>query len=206
LADFVDQLEALTRRLELEKVDLVGFSMGAMVAQGYAAAHPQRVGALVLVSAVYDRSPGESEAARVRAKNLTKEAYAASIEEAIERWFTPGFLQNNPKTADKVRRCMQGNDLAAYAAAYDVFARADRELVRLVPKIEAPTLVMTGSEDRRSTPAMCVALATELPHGKSLIVKGRRHLLPLEVPDILTSVIGEFLSGAIGAPKTVASP
>ena len=204
LADFVEQVAALTLALHLEAFDLVGFSMGAMVAQAYAAANPGQVRRLVLLSAVYERSPEESAAVRARARNLTRQSYVASIEEAIERWFTPAFRQRNPLAIAWVRRRMQANDLAAYAACYDVFARADRELSGLLPRIAAPTLAMTGAEDRRSTPAMSLALAGKLRRGKSLIVEGRRHLLPLEVPELVASAIEAFLSGVGEMPERVA--
>lgn len=204
LADYVDQLRALTGHLGLASFDLAGFSMGAMVAQAYAAAWPKQVTRLVLLSAVHERSPVESEAVIARASGLTQETYRASIEEGIERWFTPGFRAKSPAVVDGVRRRMEANDFAAYQAAYTVFAHADRELAGLLGRIAAPTLAITGGEDRRSTPAMSRALAAKLPQGRCLILEGRRHLLPLEVPEAVAAAIEEFLSGALGAPGRVA--
>lgn len=44
--DFVVQLDGLCRDLGLDRVTLIGFSMGALVAQAYALAQPERAGRL----------------------------------------------------------------------------------------------------------------------------------------------------------------
>ena len=55
LDDFVDQLDRLATALELEQFDLVGFSMGGMVAEAFAARFPARVRRLALLHTVHDR-------------------------------------------------------------------------------------------------------------------------------------------------------
>lgn len=55
--DFVVQLDGLCRDLGLDRVTLIGFSMGALVAQAYALAQPERAARLVVLSGVYGRDP-----------------------------------------------------------------------------------------------------------------------------------------------------
>lgn len=205
LGDFTRQLETLACDLGLARFDLVGFSMGGLVAQGYALAHPERLGRLVLLNTVFARGREERAAIAARVEEVLTGGYAASVEAAIERWFTPAFRAARPDVEAAIRRCMAANDLPAYAAAYRVFATADAELENRVQGIAAPTLVLTGSDDRRSTPAMAQALAARLPRGRCLILEGQRHMTPLEIPDRLGEVIEAFLgeaSGASGHPST----
>jgi pimeloyl-ACP methyl ester carboxylesterase len=203
LADFVAQLAALIRSLRLARFDLVGFSMGAMVAQAFAVANPQAVGRLVLLNGVYSRSPSESTAVRARVNEVLNGDYVASIAAALERWFSPEFRKTRPDVVAAVRRRMESNDLAAYAAAYAVFASADRELVDIVHRIGTATLVATGAEDQRSTPAMAHALSARLPRGQVQIMDGQRHLTPLEAPERVASLIEEFLAGIAGKAEEV---
>ncbi len=51
------QLDGLCRDLGLDRVTLIGFSMGALVAQAYALAQPEREARLVVMSGVYGRDP-----------------------------------------------------------------------------------------------------------------------------------------------------
>jgi pimeloyl-ACP methyl ester carboxylesterase len=189
LDDYVDQLRRLTDGLGLTRVMLAGFSMGALVAQAFALAAPARVERLVLLNTVFDRSPQERAAVEARVRAVLNGGHATAIADAIERWFTPSFRAGRPEVVEAVRRRMESNDLTAYAAAYGLFAVADRPLAARVGDIRVPTTVVTGAEDQRSTPAMAAALAARLPQGRCLIVPDQRHMTPLEVPELVADVI-----------------
>ncbi len=194
LADFVAQLDSLADAEGLQQFDLVGFSMGALVAIGYAAAHPARVRRMVLLNSVFDRTLAEREAVIERVADVRAGGYADSIESAIERWFSPAFSSAHPDVLAAVHDRLQRNDVRAYADAYEVFATADAELIHLVPLIQVPTLVVTGCDDARSTPAMAALLADTLPHARAHVITGVRHLTPLECPQTVAGLIESFLS------------
>jgi pimeloyl-ACP methyl ester carboxylesterase len=192
LQTFVDQLSTIVDALDCE-FDLVGFSMGALVAQGFAL----RVGAtrirrMVLLNAVHDRTSSERQAIVDRVAEVRAGGFSATVEPALQRWFTPAFMAAHPIVVETVRQRLFDNDLRAYADAYEVFATADAELAPRVSDIVQPTLVATGGDDQRSTPAMAAALADALPNGRSVILPGLRHLTPIESPDIVAAMIDEF--------------
>jgi pimeloyl-ACP methyl ester carboxylesterase len=193
LTDFRDQLLRVADGLGLDRFDLVGFSMGAMIAQAFAFAYPARLNRLFLLNGVHDRNPAESEAIRARARDVLNGGYRASIEAALDRWFTPEFREQRPDVIAAVRKRMEENDLPAYAAAYAVFANGDRELVDAVGGIDVPVLVATGEFDQRSTPGMAKALAARLRNARPLIIEGQRHMIPLEQPEALAALIDGFL-------------
>jgi pimeloyl-ACP methyl ester carboxylesterase len=192
LDTFVEQLGAVVDALDCD-IDLVGFSMGALVAQGLALSdRSSRIRRIVLLNGVYDRSSDERRAILDRVAEVREHGLATTIEPAIERWFTPSFAQARPDVIESVRQRLLDNDERAYADAYEVFATADAELAGRVGAIAAPTLIVTGIGDQRSTPAMAEALAAALPNGTSSIVNRVRHLTPLEAPSILATLIDEF--------------
>ena len=57
----------------------------------------------------------------------------------------------------------------------------------------AATLVVTGGDDPRSTPAMTRALAARLQHGRAVVIDGARHLLPIERADLVADLVSTFL-------------
>lgn len=192
LATFVDQLAAIVDALNVE-VDLVGFSMGALVAEGFALSPVgQRVRRLVLLNGVHDRGGAERQAILERVAEVRADGLAGTIEPALQRWFTPAFAEAHPDVAEAVRRRLRSNDPVAYADAYEVFATADSVLAAKVAGIGVPTLVATGENDQRSTPAMATALALALPHGRCEILAGLRHLTPMEAPQRIAAMIAEF--------------
>lgn len=193
LADFVDQLERLAATLSLQRFSLLGFSMGGLVAQGFAAWRGGALDHLFLLNTVYRRSETERAAITARVGAVLDGGFADSVEAALDRWFTPTFSAAHPDVIAAVRRHMLGNDLAAYAAAYRVFATADAELADTASGIQTPTLVMTGSDDQRSTVAMAKALAADLPNGRLAVLPGQRHLTPLECPEDIAALIADFV-------------
>ncbi len=192
LDTFVEQLAAVVDALGCD-IDLVGFSMGALVAQGLALSDTSpRIRRMVLLNGVHDRSPDERRAILDRVAEVRTHGSAITIEATIERWFTPSFAAARPDLIAAVRQRLRDNDERAYADAYEVFATADAELAGRVGAIVAPTLVVTGRGDKRSTPAMAEALATALPNGRSTILSRLRHMTPLQAPRVVAELIDEF--------------
>ncbi len=189
---FVDQLAGIVDALECE-VDLVGFSMGALVARGFALSPAGTwVRRMVLLNGVYDRTATEQKAIMDRLADVRAGGFAATVEPALQRWFTPAFVAAQPAIVESVRRRLLDNDIQAYANAYEVFATADAELAPRAADIAVPTLVATGGEDQRSTPTMATALAAAMPHGCPQVLPGLRHLTPVEAPDVVAEMIDEF--------------
>ena len=192
LDTFVEQLAAVVDAIDCD-VDLVGFSMGALVAQGLALSDTSsRIRRMVLLNGVFDRSPDERRAIVERVAEVRTGGMTTTIEPAIERWFTPSFAAARPDVIASVRQRLRDNNVRAYADAYEVFATADADLTGRVGTIVAPTLVVTGRGDQRATPAMATALAAALPNGRSVILNRLRHLTPLQAPSIVARLIDEF--------------
>ncbi len=191
LALYADQLLSLTNG---RRVDIVGFSLGALIAQRFAIDHPELVHRLVLVSGVFNRSPEERSAIQQRVAEVRSGAYLQSVEPALARWFTVPFAEQHPEVVDTIRTRMRANDPIPYSHAYAVFAEGDNELAHAACQISAPTLVVTGGADERSTPAMARHLADRIPGAQVEVIEGVKHLLPLEKPSELASAIVPFLS------------
>jgi (E)-2-((N-methylformamido)methylene)succinate hydrolase len=192
LDDFVQQLANVLDTAGEQCCDIVGFSMGALVAQAFALKYPARTHRLVLLNPVFDRTPEERQAVIARVEDVQRGGYVTSIEPALRRWFSAAFAEQQPETVQLVRARLHRNDLIAYANAYTVFATADQALVSRSSEIKCPALVVTGDDDQRSTPHMARALAAALPHASVKIINGLRHLTPLESPGLIAAMIEQF--------------
>jgi (E)-2-((N-methylformamido)methylene)succinate hydrolase len=191
LQTFVDQLTKIVTALDTD-IDLVGFSMGALVGQGFALTGTAQIRTLILLNGVHERTADERRAIVDRVGDVRAGRFTASVEPALQRWFTPSFAATHPDVVDGVRQRLLANDQRAYADAYEVFATADAELADRASAIAVPTLVATGEDDQRSTPAMAETLADALPNGRAVILPGLRHLTPIEAPRAIAGLIDEF--------------
>lgn len=190
LADLADDVVEALDDIGAERVHLVGFSLGALVAAHLAAHHPSRIATLSLVSSVAQRTPRE-RAAVVRRLEAARGDPAVTTDAAVDRWFGPEWRQAEPDLVKEIRNTLLANDPTSYLACYTVFATGDEEVGQLLGRITAPTLAITGSEDPGSTPDMSRRLASAVPDAWVRIVEGARHLLPLERPHALSAALTE---------------
>lgn len=181
---------------------LVGFSLGALVAEHLALTYPDRVRSLVLVSAVARRTPAQQAAVQAR-YDAAERSLPDSAHASIQRWFRPSFRGREPQLARDVLQRLLANDRESYLACYRLFAEADAALWPQLGGISAPTLVTTGANDTGSTPQMTADLAAAIPHARAQVVPDAAHLLPLEQPAALSRSILDHVNAV---PTTREAP
>ena len=195
LGAFTGQLFALLEYLGLERITLVGFSMGGVIAQRFAADHPELLTRLVLMNTVYRRGPKELEGVEARLRITEEEGLLPIADSAIARWFDDEFVSAHPEVVDQIRTRLLANDLAGYLAAYRVFVYSEPEVGSALKLVQCPTLVMTGGKDTGSTPAMAHRMAEDLADARVVIFDELHHLAPLENPDHVNAELLSFLHG-----------
>ena len=117
----------------------------------------------------------------------------ATLEAAIERWFTPEFRKSHDIFVERVRQWVLANDAEIYAQCRQVLAAGVVELIRPQPPISHPTLVMTCEHDSGSTPAMSRAIASEIDGAEVIIVPDLKHMGLTENPSFFINSLFEFL-------------
>jgi 3-oxoadipate enol-lactonase len=194
LETFAEQLRLLADSRRFDRFALVGFSLGGLIAQTFALAYPERLSAIVIMSATYDRTTEERAAVRARADAIARNGPQPTVDAALERWLTPGFRNARPDIEASIRRRLTTNDPVAYAAAYRVFAEADPELAGRLHGIRCPALVITGENDGGSNPRMAKRMADAIPDSELVILPELRHLAPVEEPEALNAALLDFFA------------
>ncbi|MDX8535057.1 alpha/beta fold hydrolase [Mesorhizobium sp. VK25A] len=207
LSDFADQAIRLLDHLGLDRVAVVGHSMGALVAQELALRAPARVSALVCLNTVFRRPPDLAQAVRQRAAALGGPSDPSAIAATIARWFgnpIPPALSDAAATA---RAALDSVDAEGYARTYRLFANSDTAHADRLADLAVPALFMTGSDDRNSTPAMSAAMARLAPAGRCVVLSGEKHMMTIASPQKVTQRITAFLDQVATVPASVeASP
>ena len=119
----------------------------------------------------------------------------STVEAALERWFTSGFMEANPNLMDKVRQWVIANSREVYHTIYSVLATGIDEIVKPNPALTLPSLVLTGEEDFGNGPEMADAIAVDIEGAKVLVFPGLRHMALVEAPTVVNKPILEFLDG-----------
>ena len=191
LDDFIGDLRQLLDHRGIEATTLVGFSFGGMIGPAFTLAHPERVRRLVIVSAVCGRTAQERVRLISRADELERGGTTATIDAAIERWFTPEFRKAHPEIIEARKRRALENDPQGYAAAYRCFAEGD--LDDGIGRIACPALIMTGEHDPGSNVRMARLMHERIPGARLAILDRLRHNVLLEAPALVAMHIDDFV-------------
>ena len=194
LDDYADQLLALIDELELDAVTVVGFSMGGLVARAFALRHPDRLRAMVILSSVFGRDEHQRAGVRQRLTQTREQGPTANIDGALERWFSPAFRQAHPECVAAVRNRVTSNHPDGYYRSYALFGTQDSFGLDRLASIRVPVLIATGELDPGSTPEMAHRLAEHLPNATVHILRGQRHMAPVEAADDVNDLLLQFLA------------
>lgn len=192
LADYIRQIAELMNALDLPAANIVGHSMGALIALGLAIAHPQRVLRVAALNAVYKRTAQQREAVVRRAQSLGPEGPLADIEVTLERWLGPPAARD-PAAAALIEACLARTDPRGYARAYAIFAMSDEAHAGRLEAIRAPALYFTGALDHNSSPEMSAQMARETPQGCAVVLPEARHMMAVTHPEDTNAQLKRFL-------------
>ncbi len=187
-AALADAIAALADDLGAARVHLVGISFGGMIAQYAAAAHPDRVATLTLLSTspkfgLDGTRPDEWRAARLAPLDAGQE---------------PADF------ADRVLGALAGPSIGASALAgqHAAMARITGTALRrsidclithdsrpILPSVQAPTLCLVGDADDETPVTYSRAIVDLVPGAELEVVPGAGHLLNVEAPDAVNRAI-----------------
>ena len=202
LSLFSRQLAALLDHLGIESASVAGFSLGGMIARRFAQDHPKRADTLAILHSPHRRSVDAQTAILKRVEQAKTEGPAATVEAALDRWFTESYRLAKPAMMDRVRGWVMANDKAVYHTIYRVLAEGVEEVVAPSPAISCPTLVVTGDEDFGNGPEMTHAIAGEIDGAETLILTGLRHMALAENPDAMNEPLRAFFDQHVNGHRS----
>ena len=109
----------LINKLNFQKIHLVGFSIGSLVARNFATKHNDRLQSLILLGSIYKRSEDQQKVVNDRF-NLAKKNHTLS-KQALKRWFTDNYLEKNPNIYEKISSILEGNNMENFLKVYELF-------------------------------------------------------------------------------------
>ncbi|ORT56816.1 alpha/beta hydrolase [Streptomyces sp. CB03238] len=209
----VADVEALREHLGLERIDLLGHSASGTLAVLYAAAHPERIATLTVVTggtrAVGIRASEQDwrDATALRAGEPWYEAGRAAFEEVwagrdmaeVVDLITP-FVYGRWDANAHAHAATADEQInwAASAAYFADGALPDPAATRAaLAAVTAPVLVYAGEYDGGPTPARAAELATLFPHGEVAVQRRAGHYPWVDDPGAFSRTVAAFLDPAV---------
>ena len=196
-AELADDAARVLDEAGVERAHVVGTSLGGMVAQELALAHPERIVRLVLACT----TPGGPRAHAMPQRTVALMAEAAGLEPAValrrfvENALAPQTVTGRPELVDRImgHRLATAQSPAAWAAqatAGSTFDAYDR-----LGALEVETLVQHGGEDVVVDPRNGELLVELLPDARLDVFPGAGHLFFWEEPERFVASVSSFLGG-----------
>lgn len=191
IEDLSEQLAAILSKQGLSRIHLGGISLGGLVAQHFAAIHPEIVEKLILVDTTPRYTDEMRETWRERAQVARTRGVKIMTDHLLAVWFTPGFIAENGPAIRYVRDCFSRSSGEGYALACEALAAAD--LRPVLKMIAAPTLIVCGEQDLPSFLDAARQLEAEIKQADLLWLKPARHASILEQPEAFRKAVTSFL-------------
>ncbi|TFV71577.1 alpha/beta fold hydrolase [Blastococcus sp. CT_GayMR19] len=191
IEDLADQARQLLADAGYQQVDVVGVSLGGLVAQRLAADAPDLVRRLVVVDAVVVYPEPMREMWRDRAARAPVEGVEPFLDPTLALWFTADRLAEGGPVVESARRAFLGGDARGYALACRALEQAD--VTGVLDRITAPTLVVCGEDDAPPFVAAARDLGERLPDARVVWLSPARHAGVLEQPEQFRDALVGFL-------------
>ena len=189
--DFSDQLFNLINELNFNKIHLVGFSLGALIARHFSTKHNDRLSSLIIHASIYKRSEDQKRVVQNRFE-VAKTNRPASKQTAIRRWLSENFIKKNPDVYKKIYSILEKNNRTDFLKCYEIFVNYIDDDSTL-KKTKVDTLITTGENDVGSTPEMSRNLNKMIQGSKFIEIKKGKHLCSIECADDVNITFKEFI-------------
>lgn len=195
----VKDLYELLKFLNVDKVYLLGLSMGAELALNFVLTHPEKVEALILSGSGVDGFDYESVIEdrwwEPYLEDLKAKNYPSAIERFLKAWMD-GKGQAEEAVRERARGIMNEYTFAHYDPELKFEPASDdkRPQIERLDEIQVPTLIIYGNVDQPSIPAVAEVLATKIAGAKKVMIPDTAHFPNLQKPDEFNQALAGFLA------------
>ena len=185
--DMADDAVGVLDALNLPRAHVCGASMGGMIAQHMAAAHPQRVKSLTLMMTTTgarglpQASLDVRRALIARPKGHGPEAAARHLQEIMELIGSPAYRDDPARVYARVLASVQRSYRPAGTARQLLAIAADGDRTPLLGTLRPPTHVIHGAVDPLVPVAAGRDLGARIPGATLDVIDGMGHDLPKEL-------------------------
>lgn len=194
----VEDLDALFGQLELNRLTLVGYSMGGRTALAYACSFPERLKGLVLESA----SPGlrtdeEQQERRTRDEGLAQRIVSGGITNFVDRWENIQLFDSQKSLSEQVKQAVREERLAQNPIGLanslkGMGTGAQESYWERLKNLEIPVLLVTGQLDGKFR-SIAEEMAELLPEAIHKTIEGG-HAIHVEKPAEFATIVREYSS------------
>lgn len=191
IPDFSSDVANLLHFLEITQVDVVGISMGGVLAQQFTLDYPEKVRKLILVNTFAELKPDNLSQyfyfllRRILVHTVGIDKQAETVAQRIFPHPDQDELRQH------IRKQISQSDSRAYRGM--MYALAGFDSLPKLGEIQSPTLVVTSEEDSTVSPHRQEVLAEKIKNATSVIIPKANHGVIVEFPEEFNQIMLNFL-------------
>ncbi len=178
-------------------VNLVGLSVGGLIAQEIAITDPRLVHSLALLDTAARFGQAGRTAMKQRAETVRQHGIEAILGALFGHWFLPETCEQRPDLVDRATKTLLHDDAAVHAALWETIA--DFDAFDRLGSIKVPALILVGRHDATSPIASSEELQGAIPDAQLHVIDNAAHLSPIEQPQDVTRHLAAFLQSVSSA-------
>jgi 2-succinyl-6-hydroxy-2,4-cyclohexadiene-1-carboxylate synthase len=191
-------LEEILKQLNVEKINILGYSMGGRLALTFAILYPSRVKKLILESS----SPGlktlEERLLRIKSDEaLALEIEKDGVEKFVEKWENIALFATQKRLPQEVQERIRANRLrnnekGLANSLRGMGAGRQPSWWGRLSELKMPTLLMCGELDEKFC-RIAFEMAELMPNAVISQISDSGHAIHVEQPEIFAKIVDEFI-------------
>jgi pimeloyl-ACP methyl ester carboxylesterase len=179
---YAEHVHAFLKAIKLSKVSLIGHSMGGAIVQTLALTHPEMIHKIVLVGT----------GARLRVLPAILNGIKDHFEETVRKITQFAYSRKDP--LDLIEKGISQLMRSRPEVLYGDFLACDRfDLMKEVEKIDLPTLILCGEEDKMTPVRYSQFLHDRIKGSKMEILPDAGHMVMMESPQSFNEKVKAFI-------------
>lgn len=197
IEEFALDIVSVLDSVEIDRVHMVGLSLGGAVALEMGLRYPGRIQSLTLIctSARF----GESQQWLDRAALVRDKGMEAVSESVARRWVSPSLADAEPTLLGRLESMVRATSAEGYASACEALAAYD--LREHLGAISAPVLAIAGAQDPATPPESLQEILDGIGHGRLVVLDPAAHVPTFEQPDALSELIRDHVADNVGGTR-----
>jgi pimeloyl-ACP methyl ester carboxylesterase len=193
IKQFAQDTSGLMDALRIKKADLMGWSMGGMIAQEVALLNPEKVGKLIIYASICGGNQSVAPSPEVLKIFLNQ---SGSMAERLQRFlpvlFPDEWRKNNPDLIQGLPKSTEISPLKTLKLQTEAITKWNGTCDRLASIIQ-PTMVLVGTDDVLTVPANSILITEKIPGAWLVQIKSGGHAMMMQYPEKFTNIVATFL-------------
>lgn len=192
IKQFANDTAGLMDALKIKKADVLGWSIGGMIAQELALANPEKVKSLIIYGSACVGNETISSPQIMKELSNSTGTSAERFQRFMPLMFPQEWRNENPNFFEKLPRTAE----VIQNKTLDLQVKAVNDWPGVCTKlgnINQPTLVIVGTNDLLTNPANSLLIAERIPGAWLVQIAGAGHALVFQYPEKFSNVVLTFL-------------